>query len=93
MRLAEEARRESEETLRSFYDSAPFLMGVARVEGDRTVVVSGNRAMGEFLGRDAADIAERSGVELGNTPEFERALVAAYRESQAPAVRRTSSRR
>ena len=83
MRLAEEARRESEETLRSFYDSAPFLMGVARIEGERTVVVTGNRAMGAFLGMDAADISERSGVELGNTPEFERALVAAYRESQA----------
>jgi PAS domain S-box-containing protein len=83
MRLTEEARRESEETLRSFYDSAPFLMGVARIENGRTVMVSGNRAMGEFLGMDVEDIAERSGVELGNAPEFERALVAAYRESQA----------
>jgi PAS domain S-box-containing protein len=83
MRLAEEARRESEETLRSFYDSAPFLMGVARLEEDRTVVVSGNRAMGEFLGMDPTEIAERSGIELGNTPEFESALVTACRESQA----------
>jgi PAS domain S-box-containing protein len=46
-------------------------------------VVSGNRAMSEFLGMDAADIAERGGIELGNTAEFERALVTAYRESQA----------
>ena len=82
-RLAEEARRESEETLRSFYDSAPFVIGVARVEGARTVVLSGNRALGEFLDRDPAAIAESGGVELGDTPEVERALVAAYRESQA----------
>jgi two-component system nitrate/nitrite sensor histidine kinase NarX len=83
LKAAEQARRESDETLRSFYDSAPFVIGVARVEGARTVVVSGNRALGEFLERDPADIAVSGGVELSDTPEVERALVAAYRESRA----------
>ena len=82
MRLAEDACRESEQTLRSFYDSAPLLMGVARVDDGRTTVVSANRALGEFLGMDPDGIAGRSGVELGNTPEFEDALVDACLESE-----------
>ena len=83
IRLAEEARRRSEETLRSYYDSAPFLMGVARLDGDQTVVLSANRAMGEFIGADPDTMAGRLGTDIGNTPELERALVDAYRESES----------
>ena len=50
LKLAEEARRESEETLRSFYDSASLLMGVAELDGARIVPVSANRAAEELLG-------------------------------------------
>ena len=51
LKAAEEARRQTEQTLRSFYESAPFLM-VGRLDGDQTVVLSANRAMGEAIGRD-----------------------------------------
>ena len=82
-RQAEAALRESEEIMRSFYDSAPFLMGVARVEGGKAVQVSGNRAMAAFLGVDPADMAGRSGVGLADAPGFERAIAEACGESRA----------
>jgi PAS domain S-box-containing protein len=82
MRLADEARRQTEQTLHSFYDSAPFLMGVGRLDGDQTVVLSANRAMGEAIGRDPDAIAGLRGVDIGNPPEFERSLVDAYRETE-----------
>jgi PAS domain S-box-containing protein len=82
MRLADEARRQTEQTLRSFYESAPFLMGVGRLDGDQTVVLSANRAMGEAIGRDPDAIAGLRGVDIGNPPEFERSLVDAYREAE-----------
>jgi PAS domain S-box-containing protein len=82
LRVVEEARRQTEQTLRSFYDSAPFLMGVGRLDGDQTVVLSANRAMGEAIGLDPEAIAGRRGVDIGNPPEFERALRDAYRETE-----------
>ena len=48
-KLAQDAVGESQATLERFYDSAPFLMGVAELDGDRIVAVSGNRAMAEFF--------------------------------------------
>jgi PAS domain S-box-containing protein len=87
MRLAEDARRRSDLTLRSFYDSAPFLMGVGRLDGDHTVVLSANRAMGEAIGRDPDAIAGLRGVDIGNPLDFERALRDAYRETERTASR------
>jgi PAS domain S-box-containing protein len=82
MRLADEARRQTEQTLHSFYDSAPFLMGVGQLDGDQTVVLSANRAMGKAVGADPGAIAGRRGVDIGNPPEFEKALCDAYREAE-----------
>ena len=82
MRVADEARRRSEQTLRSFYDSAPFLMGVGRVDGEHTMVLSANRAMGEAIGMGPDAIAALRGVDIGNPPDFERALRAAYGETE-----------
>jgi PAS domain S-box-containing protein len=85
MRLAEEARRQSEETLRSFYDSAPLMMGVSRLDEHGIVIVSANRTLGDYLGMGASEIAGRTGAELGTPPQFERMLVDAFRESQRAA--------
>jgi PAS domain S-box-containing protein len=82
MRLADEARRQTEQTLRSFFDSAPFIMGVARLDGDSTIVLSANRAMGESISLEPDAIAGRRGAEIGIPPAFERALVDAYRETE-----------
>ena len=92
MRLADEARRQTEQTLRSFYDSAPFLMGVARLDGDSTVVLSANRAMGEAIGMDLEPSRGAAESSIGNPPEFERALLDAYRETERTVAPCASSR-
>lgn len=79
---AELELHQSKVTLQSFYDSAPFLMGVAELDGDRTVAISGNRAMAEFLGRTPRELPGHSGAALGTPPEVELLFVEAYRRSQ-----------
>ena len=49
---AEKMVKESKATLQSFYDSSPFLMGIAELDGQKTVVVYSNPAMDHFLGSD-----------------------------------------
>lgn len=79
---AEAALREQQATLQSFYDSAPFLMGIAELDSDRTVAVSSNRAMADFFGMRPEDLPGKTGIALGNPAEFERLLVENYRRSQ-----------
>jgi PAS domain S-box-containing protein len=86
MRLAEEARHESEETLRSFYDSASLLMGVAELDGERIVPVSVNRAAEELLGDQVAVTPGGGEPRRRTTPAtaggLERELVRRYLESE-----------
>ena len=85
-RASEDARRESEETLRSFYDSASFLMGVAELDGECIVPVSGNRAAEELLGDrlavtpDAGEPGRRTAPAVAGG--LERDLVRRYLESE-----------
>ena len=82
LRESERAQREREETLQSFYQSASFLMGVAELDGDDAVAVSGNRAMEEFF--TAAPGEPGSGVvALDGAPGLEARLAERFRESQA----------
>ncbi len=85
-KASEEALRESEETLRSFYDSVSLLMGVAELEGERIVPVSGNRAAEELLG-DRVAVTPGAGerrrrTESGRPGDLERELVLRYRDSE-----------
>jgi PAS domain S-box-containing protein len=85
-RASEEARRESEQNLRSFYDSASLLMGVAELDGERIVPVSANRAAEELLG-DRLAVTPREGVpprrvEHALAGGLERELVRRYLESE-----------
>ena len=86
MKLAEEARHESEETLRSFYDSASLLMGVAELDGERIVPVSANRAAEELLGDRLAvtpgDEEPRRRTAPAAAGGLERELVRRYLESE-----------
>lgn len=78
----EVAMRENQATLRSFYNSAPFLMGVAELDGDRTMAVSGNRAAAEFFATRPEDLQGKTGIALGNPAEIERLWVENYRRCQ-----------
>ena len=79
-------RGASEETLRSFYDSVSLLMGVAELEGERIVPVSGNRAAEELLGDRVAVTPERRRAApadgVGRAGDLERELVLRYRDSE-----------
>jgi PAS domain S-box-containing protein len=72
---AEAAARANEQTLQAFFDSASFLMGIAELDGDRILPVSGNRALVEF----------RAATPTGDgqlPPDIVRLWVEKYRESQ-----------
>jgi len=72
---AEEALRESQATLQSFYDSSPFLMGVTELEGDRILPAYVNAATVRCMGMQN---------EGGGVPPFVKDLwLAQYRRSRA----------
>jgi PAS domain S-box-containing protein len=78
-KMAELALRESEATLRSFYDSAPDLMGVVEISGDNIFHVSGNEASRDFFGVMPAG---RWASELGMPPEQVSLWLERYRMCQ-----------
>jgi signal transduction histidine kinase/ActR/RegA family two-component response regulator len=78
---AERALKESQTTLQSFYDSSPFLMGIAELDGDDIVAVYGNRAAGDFFRIDPKAIAGIRGKEFGVPAPVDRIWVENYRRS------------
>ncbi|HSL42413.1 MAG TPA: PAS domain S-box protein [Anaerolineales bacterium] len=78
----EEALRDQQATLQGFYDSAPFLMGIAELNGDQIVAISGNRAAAEFFATDPLALPGKTGTGLGNSEDFERLWTEQYRRSQ-----------
>jgi signal transduction histidine kinase len=80
---AEEALRESQATLQSFYDSSSFLMGVVELEGEDIVPVYGNSATATFFGTEAERIRSQTGPELGVQRAIDDLWVRYYRQSQA----------
>jgi signal transduction histidine kinase len=80
---AEEALRESQATLQSFYDSSNFLMGVIEIEGEDIVPVYCNAATANFFGTDVERIRSQTGPELGIPREIDDLWVRHYRQSQA----------
>jgi PAS domain S-box-containing protein len=72
----------SQATLQSFYDSVPFMMGIAELDGNKTVAVSANRAMAAFLDTQLQNISGQTGRALGTPADFERMLVKSYKRCQ-----------
>ena len=70
---AEEALRERDEVLRSFYDGAPMMMGVVEADGEELVFVSVNLPVAAFFARDAESMRGLPVSELGE-PGTERHL-------------------
>jgi len=83
---ANAALQASKATLLGFYDSAPFMMGVAELDGDKTVAVSANRAMSTFLAKQPKDLPGRTGIELGNPGDLEHLFVENYKRCQREGV-------
>jgi PAS domain S-box-containing protein len=67
-RQAETALQESESTLRSFFDTAPFMMGIVEALPEDLVHLSANAASARFLKTSQDAVRGRKSSELGVAP-------------------------
>ncbi len=81
-KLAEDAVRESESVLRSFFDSTPMMMGLVELLSDDVLNVSANTAAARFYGKSPAEMAGQRSSDLGLNASTRRLWVGHYRESQ-----------
>ncbi|HJW08538.1 MAG TPA: PAS domain S-box protein, partial [Holophagaceae bacterium] len=81
-RRAEEALKASEATLRAFFNSAPFQMGVSELaEDDDVFLVSANEAWANLMGVDPEDCPGKRIRELGISEEVQGIWLEHYREA------------
>ncbi|MEC4882019.1 MAG: PAS domain S-box protein [Scytonema sp. PMC 1070.18] len=79
---AEAALREREATLRSFYNSAPMMMGVVEVVDDDILHLSDNVTSVKFFGTSPEEMQNRLASQMGVPPEYIHTWISHYRESQ-----------
>ncbi|GAB1538241.1 hypothetical protein NUACC21_08990 [Scytonema sp. NUACC21] len=79
---AEAALREKEAILRSFYDSAPLMMGVVEVLDDDILHLSNNAATAQFFGTTSEAMQNQLASQMGASLEYIRTWISHYRESQ-----------
>jgi signal transduction histidine kinase/CheY-like chemotaxis protein len=79
-RHIEDSLRENQGVLQSFYDSAPFFMGLAEVEVDSIMLLSINRALAESL-RTTPEQTVWPATDFG-TPDEIRVWLEKYREAE-----------
>jgi PAS domain S-box-containing protein len=82
-REAEEALRESESILRSFYDSAQMMMGVVELRDGDIVYLTANTATTAFFGLPPDGLAGRRASATGMPEAHLRLWMQRYRESEA----------
>ncbi|MGO9893556.1 MAG: PAS domain S-box protein [Bryobacteraceae bacterium] len=80
-RRAEEALRESEAVLRSFFDSPGMMRGIVELIDGRIVHVSCNVAAAAMYGVERESIAGKSAIEAGASEQVARSWVDLYAES------------
>ena len=78
---AEESLRQSELTLRSFFNSASLMMGIVELLDDDIVHISDNAAAANFVGSTPEGLQNRRSRELGTQPYLDLWLER-YREAQ-----------
>jgi PAS domain S-box-containing protein len=81
-RRAEEELRESESSLRSFYESAPMLMGIVELLGRDVLFISVNATTARFLGVPHEGAQNRRASELGMPREIIARWIANYQRSR-----------
>ena len=79
---AEDALRESQARLRSFYDSAPFMMGVVELEGDQIIGLEANSAVAAFFDTTPERLVECDGAEMNRSQVITSLWLEKYRQSQ-----------
>ncbi|APW61959.1 ATP-binding protein [Paludisphaera borealis] len=80
-RQAEEAAREANATLRSFYEASSMMMGVVELIGDEVIHVSSNAAAVHFFG-DPDEVVDGLGRGQGVLLEVLAGWIAHYREAR-----------
>ena len=83
---AEEALRTSESTLKSFFDSAPLMMGIVELENDDIRHISDNSATGSFWGCDVSIMKDQLASGLGVPVEIRKIWINHYRDCQMRGV-------
>ena len=79
---AEEALRESEAILRSFFDSPEVMRGIVESIDGRIIHISCNAAAAEMYGVERVSIAGKSAIEAGVSEEIAQTWVALYEKSR-----------
>lgn len=79
---AEDAVRESESVLRSFFDSTPMMMGLVELLNDDVLQVSANSAAARFYGKTPEEMVGLRLSDLGMSAAARRLWTGHYRESQ-----------
>ncbi|MDX2148323.1 MAG: PAS domain-containing protein [Planctomycetota bacterium] len=78
----EQSTRENESILRGFYDSCPFLMGVAELDGDEIIPIHGNAAVAAFLRVQSSKIGSTSARNLCRDSKVHDLWVQHYRRAE-----------
>ncbi|HXG49564.1 MAG TPA: response regulator [Methylomirabilota bacterium] len=81
-RRAEAALRDSEATLRSFFDTAPFLMGVVEWQDDTIRFLSANLATARWLGTTPEALRGCSAADCRCSPQLIESWLRALREAR-----------
>ncbi len=80
-RRYEEALKERNDTLQSFYNSAAVMMGTVEITDDDIIHITDNAATYKFFGTDAETMEEASARALGVPDDYLEAWLDAYRTS------------
>lgn len=78
----EEALRDSQATLKGFYNSSPFMMGVAELKDNEIIAFYGNKAVERFFHQPHNQLPGLTGSELGMPEEVNRLWIENYLRSQ-----------
>ncbi|MFB2768360.1 PAS domain S-box protein [Pelatocladus sp. BLCC-F211] len=81
-RQSQLALKQSECTLRSFFDSAPMMMGVVELQGNDIVHISDNATSAKFFGLTPEMMQNRFATELGVPQEYVSEWINYYREAE-----------
>ena len=82
LRRAHETLRESEASLRAFFDSPGLLRGIVEVVGDDILHINDNTVSARFFGRTVAEMRHRRASEMGVPPETRRLWIDHYQASE-----------
>ncbi|MCP6760855.1 MAG: PAS domain S-box protein [Fischerella sp. CENA71] len=76
------ALQQSESTLRSFFDSAPMMMGIVELQDNDILHISDNATSAKFFGLTPEMMQKRFATELGVPQEYVNEWINYYREAE-----------